>query len=59
MIVRNVELRPFGLAMNRHDASHDVPHGLAPASRKWSVGVVLAIALVLMAAVPLAGRAFY
>ena len=45
--------------MNRHAASHDLPHGLAPASRKWPVGIVLVVALALMAAVPLVGRVFY
>ncbi len=32
-------------------------HGLAPGARRWSVGVVLLVALALALAVPLAGRA--
>jgi hypothetical protein len=44
--------------MNRQITSHDEPHGLAPASRKWPIGVVLAVAVLLMFAVPLVGRTF-
>lgn len=32
--------------------------GLAPATRRWPVGVVLLVALALALAVPLVGRAF-
>ncbi|MSP05119.1 MAG: hypothetical protein EXR05_07740 [Acetobacteraceae bacterium] len=44
--------------MDKTDLSPTTHHGLAPATRKWPVGVVLLIALALMLAVPLASRAF-
>lgn len=46
----------------QHGHSPSLPqsnsHGLAPSARRWHVGVVLAIAVALALAVPLAGRAF-
>ncbi|MSO91488.1 MAG: hypothetical protein EXR01_07965 [Acetobacteraceae bacterium] len=44
--------------MDKISPPHDEPHSLNPAARKWSVRVVIVIALVLMLAVPLVGRAF-